>query len=76
MDYELIGKTNHLEKLRSKNSKKCWNQGKNASYEQKTNSEKANFCPNTIWKFDSAKPLAFTLNFLFRRDQNHHSNLS
>ena len=27
-------------------------------------------------KFHAAKPLAFSLHFLFRRDQNHYSNLT
>ena len=27
-------------------------------------------------KIHAAKPLAFSLHFLFRRDQNHHSNLT
>ena len=64
---------------------KTVNQSEIAAYEQKTTSEKANFCSNTIFslyfkirakKFHAAKPLAFSLHFLFRRDQNHHSNLT
>ena len=52
---------------------------------KKTTSEKANFCSNTFFslylkfrakKFHPAKPLAFSLHFLFRRDQNHYSNLT
>ena len=52
---------------------------------KKTTSEKANFCSNTVFslyfklrakKFHAAKPLAFSLHFLFRRDQNHYSNLT
>ena len=52
---------------------------------KKTTREKANFCSNTIFslyfkirakKIHAAKPLAFSLHFLFRRDQNHHSNLT
>ena len=52
---------------------------------KKTTSEKANFCSNTVLslyfkirakKIQAAKPLAFSLHFLFRRDQNHHSNLT
>ena len=55
------------------------------SKNQKTTSEKANFCSNTVFslyfknraqKFHAAKPLAFSLYFLFRRDQNHYSNLT
>ena len=58
---------------------------KNAACEQKTTTEKPNFCSNTIFslyfkirakKNHVAKPLAFSLHFLFRRDQNHHSNLT
>ena len=69
-------------KNRKKNSK---NQSEIAACEQKTTSEKANFCSNTVFslyfkfrakKFHAAKPLAFSLHFLFRRDQNHYSNLT
>ena len=77
---------NHLEKNPiQKNRKKCKNQSEIAACEQKTTSEKANFCSNTIFslyfkfrakKLHAAKPLAFSLHFLFRRDQNHHSNLT
>ena len=61
------------------------NQSEIAACEQKTTSEKANFCSNTVFslyfkfrakKFHAAKPLAFSLHFLFRRDQNHYSNLT
>ena len=82
MDWE-----NHLEKKNpmqkiDKNSK---NQNEIAACEQKTTSEIPNFCSNTIFslyfkirakKFHAAKPLAFSLHFLFRRDQNHYSNLT
>ena len=56
-----------------------------AACKQKTTSEKANFCSNTVFslyfkirakKIHAAKPLAFSLHFLFRRDQNHYSNLT
>ena len=69
-------------KNRKKNSK---NQSEIAACEQKTTSEKANYCSNTVFslyfkirakKFHAAKPLAFSLHFLFRRDQNHYSNLT
>ena len=52
---------------------------------KKTTSEKANFCSNTVFslyfkirakKFHATKLLAFSLHFLFRRDQNHYSNLT
>ena len=51
----------------------------------RTTSEKANFCSNTVFslylkirakKIHAAKPLAFSLHFPFRRDQNHYSNLT
>ena len=82
-DYEWIGK-NHLEKnpIEKKNSK---NQSEIAACEQKTTSEKANFCSNTFFslyfkirakKFYAAKSLAFSLHFPFRRDQNHYSDLT
>ena len=68
-----------------KNQKNSKNQSEIAACEQKTTSEKANFCSNTVFslyfkfgmkKFHAAKPLAFSLHFLFRRDQNHYSNLT
>ena len=64
---------------------KTKNQSEIAACEQKTTSEKANFCSNPVFslyfkfrakKFHAAKPLAFSLHFLFRRDQNHYSNLT
>ena len=68
-----------------KNRKNRKNQSEIAACEQKTNSEKANFCSNTVFslyfkfrakKLHATKPLAFSLHFLFRRDQNHYSNLT
>ena len=62
----------------SKNRKNSKNQSEIAACEQKTNTEKPNFCSNTVFShyFNyAAKPLAFSLHFLFRRDQNH-SNLT
>ena len=79
---------NGLEKpFIKKSDPKNWRNSKNQSEicEQKTTSEKANFCSNTVFslyfeirakKFHAAKPLAFSLHFLFRRDQNHYSNLT
>ena len=67
------------------NSKKnCKNQREIAACEQKSTSAKENFCSNTVFslikfrmkKFHAAKPPAFSLHFLFRRDQNHYSNLT
>ena len=52
---------------------------------KKTTTEKPNFCSNTVFslyfkiraqKIHAAKPLAFSLHFLFRRDQIYHSNLT
>ena len=68
-----------------KNRKNSKNQSEIAACEQKTTSEKANFCSNTVFshyfkfrakKIHAAKPLAFSLHFLFWRDQNHYSNLT
>ena len=69
----------------TKNRKNSKNQSKIAACEQKTTSEKAKFCSNPVFslylkfrakKFHAAKPLAFSLHFLFRRDQNHNSNFT
>ena len=74
-------KKNQSEKSK-RNSK---NQSEMAACEQKTTSEKANFCSNTFFslyikfrakKFHAAKTLASLLPFLFRCDQNHYSNLT
>ena len=68
-----------------KNRKNCKNQSEIAACEQKTTSEKRIFCSNTVFslyfkfrakQFHAAKTLAFLLHFLFRRDQNHYSNLT
>ena len=68
-----------------KNRKNSKNRSEIAACEQKTTTDKANFCSNTVFslyfkirakKFHAAKPLAFSLPFLFRRDQNHYSNLT
>ena len=72
-------------KNRPKNLKKTVKTKEISACEQKTTSEKANFCSNTVFslyfkfrakKFHAAKPLAFSLHFLFRCDQNHYSNLT
>ena len=82
MDWESHSEKNPIQKKSIKNSK---NQSEIAACEQKTTSDKANFCSNSVCslyfkfgaqKFHAAKPLAFSLHFLFRRDQNHHSNLT
>ena len=68
-----------------KNRKNSKNRSEIAACEQNTTTEKPNFCSNTVFslyfkirvkKIHAAKPLAFSLRFLFRRDQNHHSNLT
>ena len=80
MDWE-----NHLENSIQKIEKTVKNQSEIAACEQKATSEKANFCSNTVFslyfkvrakQFHAEKPLAFLLHFLFRRDQNHYSNLT
>ena len=52
---------------------------------KKTTTEKPNFCSNTVFslyfkirakKIHATKPVAFSLHFLFRRDQNPYSNLT
>ena len=72
-------------KIWSKNRKNSKSQSEIAGCEQKIISEKANICSNTVFslcfkirvkKFHAAIPLAFSLHFLFRRDQNHYSNLT
>ena len=66
-------------KSEPKNRKHCKNQSEIAAFEQKTRSEKAKFCSNTDLLFHfkfrakkchAAKPLAFSLHFLFRREQS------
>ena len=84
MSSEWIGKTN-LKKSDPKNRKNGKNQSEIAACEQKTTTEKPNFCLNIVFslyfkirakKIHAAKRIAFSLHFLFRRDQNHHSNLT
>ena len=68
-----------------KNRQNSKNQTEIAACEQKTTTDKANFCSNTVLslyfkfrakKFHAANPLDFSLHFLFRRDQDHYSNLT
>ena len=80
MDWE-----NHLEKKTDpENRKNSKNQSEIAACEQKTTSEKANLCSNTVFslyfkfrakKFHAVEPLYFSLHFILRSDQNHYSNL-
>ena len=74
-----------LKKQDQKNLKNTENHCQNAACEQKTISEKPNFCSNTVFsvwfrirakKNHAAKPLAFSLHFQFRRNQNHYSYLN
>ena len=79
-----------LGKPSRKKQKKTENQCQNAACDQKTTSEKwkfvqTNFCSNNVFslyfkirakELHAAKPLALSLHFLFRRDQNHYSNLT
>ena len=67
------------------NRKNSKNQSEIIACEQKTTTEKRNFCSNTIFSFyfkiranqiHTAKALAFSLHFLFWRDQNHYSILT
>ena len=80
MDWE-----NHLEKNPIQKIEKTVKISEIAACEQKTTTEKPNFCSNTVFslyfkirakKIHAAKSLAFSLHFLFRRDQNHYSNLA
>ena len=80
MDWENYLEKNPIQKI--ENSK---NQSEIAACEQKTTIEKPNFCSNTVFslyfkirakKNHAEKPLAFSLHVLFRRDQNHYSNLT
>ena len=82
MDWENHLEKNPIQKIEKKNSK---NQSEIAACEQKTTKAKANFRSNTVFSLyfkirakniHAAKPLAFSLHFLFRRDQNHYSNLT
>ena len=73
-----------IEKIRSKKSKNNKNHSEIAAYKKRTTSEKANFCSNTVFslylknrvKISRRKTTRFSLHFLFRRDQNHYSNLT
>ena len=80
MDWE-----NHLEKNPIQKFEKTVKIKVKLHLNKKPTSEKANFCSIAVFslyikirvkKIHAAKPLAFSLHFLFRRDQNHYSNLS
>ena len=76
MDWE-----NHLEKNPiQKTEKKSKNQSEIAACEQKTTISVSNTILALYFKIRAkkihvAKPIAFSLHFQFRRDQNHSSNL-
>ena len=79
----LVDRENALENPIQKNRENSKNQSEIAACEQKTTSEKAKFCSNTVFslyfkfrakKFHAVKPLAFSRHFLFRRDQNQEKN--
>ena len=81
MDWENPLEQNPIKKI-EKNRK---NPSEIAACEQKTTSEKENFCSDTVFslyfkirakKFHAAKPLVYSLQLLFRCDQNHCSNLT
>ena len=72
-----------FKKIRNKKIGKTEKQSEIAASEQKTICAKPNFCSNfvsslyfRVKKFHAGKPLAFSLHFLFRCDQNQHSNLT
>ena len=81
MDWENHLGKNPIQKI----EKKVKIRAKLPHVNKKTTTEKPKFCSNTIFaiyfkirakKIHAAKPLAFLLHFLFRRDQNHYSNLT
>ena len=67
-----------------KNRKNSKNQSEIAAWEQKKPLARTRIFVKTPIlttlklerKYHAAKPLAFSLHFLFRRDQNHYSNLT
>ena len=79
MDWE-----NHLEKIRSKIEKKVKIRVKLPHVNKKPLPRNRIFVQTPFShyfkirarKIHAAKPLAFSLHFLFRRDQNHYSNLT
>ena len=85
LEWAVNGLGKPFRKSDPKNRKNSKNQSEIAACAQKTTPEKPNFCSNTVFslyfkiraiKIHAAKPLAFSLHFLFRRDQNHYSNLT
>ena len=80
MDWEKHSEKNPIQKIEKKTVKVS----EIAACETKTTNKKANFCSNTVFslyfkfrakKFHDPKPIAFSLHYLFRRGQNHYSNL-
>ena len=82
MNYEWIRKT--IQNIQSKKPKNSKHQKEIAACEQKAKTEKANLVQTQFSHYfkirlkttHAAKPLASSLHFLFRRDQNHYSNLT
>ena len=81
MDWENYSEKYPIQKIEKKKTVKI----RVKQCEQKTTTEKPNFCSNTNFalyfkirakKIHAAKPIAFSLHFLFRRDQNYYSNLT
>ena len=80
MDWKNYLEKNSIQKI-EKTSK---NQSEIAACEQKPLARKRIFVQTPFShyfkfrakKFHASKPLAFSLHFLFRRDQNHYSNLT
>ena len=84
MSCEWIGKTIQKKNPIQKIEKTVKNQSEIAACEQKTTTEKPNFCSNTVFSLTlklerkSFKPQNHSLSllFLFRLDQNHYSKLT
>ena len=74
--FQKTSEQKNKKKTKSKSKCRMWT---------KTTSEKAKFRSNTVFshyfkfiakKFCAVKPLAFSLHFLFQRDQNHYNYLN
>ena len=65
-------------KIYPKNRKNSKNQSEIAACEQKTTSDNANFCSNSVISvyFKIRIKNSSSLHFLFRRDQNVHYNMT
>ena len=85
MDWENHFEKNPIQKNENTVKSICKTQNEIATCEQKPLARKRIFVQTPFShstlnlerkKFHAAKPLAFSLHFLFRRDQNHYSNLN